>query len=76
MPRNLDSRVELLTPVEAPAAQAELEDTLDRCFADDTNAWVLGPDGHWTRREGGTRSVHLELMERTTAQASAAGAVA
>jgi polyphosphate kinase len=76
MPRNLDSRVELLTPVEAPAAQAELEDTLDRCFADDTDAWVLEGTGNWVRREGGTRSVHLELMERTTAHASAAGGVA
>jgi polyphosphate kinase len=75
MPRNLDSRVELLTPVEVPALQAELEDTLDRCFADDTNSWVLDAEGDWRRQEGGTRSVHLELMERTTAQASAAGAV-
>jgi polyphosphate kinase len=76
MPRNLDSRVELLTPIEAPALKAELEDTLDRCFSDDTNAWVLDSQGAWTRREGATRSVHLEMMERTTAQASAAGAVA
>jgi polyphosphate kinase len=74
MPRNLDTRVELLTPVEDPELQAELEDTLERCLADDTNAWTLGPDGRWTRREGGTRSVHRELMERTLAQASAASA--
>jgi polyphosphate kinase len=74
MPRNLDTRVELLTPVEAPELQAELEDTLERCIADDTNAWTLGPDGRWTRLEGRTRSVHRELMERTLAQASAASA--
>jgi polyphosphate kinase len=77
MPRNLDTRVELLVPVEAAPQRAELEDTLDRCFADDTNSWVLAPDGTWARRTGNVRSVHLELMERTTAQASAAaGAVA
>ncbi len=70
MPRNLDTRVELLTPVEEPELQAELEDTLERCLADDTNAWTLGPDGKWVRREGATRSVHRELMERTVAQAS------
>ena len=29
MPRNLDTRVELLVPIEAPELQAELDDTLD-----------------------------------------------
>jgi polyphosphate kinase len=72
MPRNLDTRVELVVPVENPELQAEVEDTLERCLADDTNAWVLGSDGHWTRRTGGTRSVHRELMERALAQWSAA----
>jgi polyphosphate kinase len=73
MPRNLDTRVELLVPVEDPELQAELADTLERCLADDTNAWTLDTDGIWTRREGGTRSVHRELMERTLAQTTAAG---
>jgi polyphosphate kinase len=68
MPRNLDTRVELLTPIENLDLKAELEDTLERCLADDTNAWTLAPEGDWTRREGGTRSVHRELMERTLAQ--------
>jgi polyphosphate kinase len=72
MGRNLDHRVELLVPVENPAAKAEINDTLDRCFADDTSAWDLGPDGQWTRRKVGTRSVHIELMERTAARAHSA----
>jgi polyphosphate kinase len=72
MPRNLDTRVELLAPVEDAELRLELDDTLERCLADDTNAWTLGPDGRWTRREGGTRSVHRELMERALAQWSAA----
>ena len=70
MPRNLDTRVELLTPVDEPELQAELNDTLERCLVDDTNAWTLGPDATWSRRTGGTRSVHRELMERAVAQAS------
>jgi polyphosphate kinase len=70
MPRNLDTRVELLTPIEEPDLRAELEDTLERCLADDTNAWILAAGGDWTRRQGGTRSVHRELMERTLAQAA------
>ncbi len=64
MPRNLDNRVELLAPVERPELQAELQDTLDRCFADDTDSWVLAADGSWTRKTERTRSVHRELMER------------
>jgi polyphosphate kinase len=68
MPRNLDTRVELLAPVEDPELQAELEDTIERCLADDTFAWTLDSDGVWTRRAGQTRCVHRELMERTLAQ--------
>ncbi|HLY49089.1 MAG TPA: polyphosphate kinase 1 [Solirubrobacteraceae bacterium] len=68
MPRNLDTRVELVAPVDDPTLQAELDDTLARCLADDCNAWVLGPDGSWSRRSGGTRSVHRELMERALAE--------
>jgi polyphosphate kinase len=74
MPRNLDKRVELLAPVDHPELQGELEDTLERCLADDTFAWTLEADGHWHRRDGGTRSVHCELIERTVAHASTAGA--
>ncbi len=70
MPRNLDTRVELLVPIERAELQAELNDTLDRCLADDTNAWTLGADGAWERRQGHTRSVHRELMERTLSGAS------
>ncbi len=71
MPRNLDTRVELLTPVEDSDLQSELEDTLERCFADDTNAWTLDSQGAWNRRTGRTRSVHRELMERTLQQQAA-----
>ena len=72
MPRNLDSRVELMVPIEKPELQAELDDTLDRCFADDTNAWTLSADGTWKRRTGRTRSAHRELREQTLASAAAA----
>jgi polyphosphate kinase len=72
MPRNLDTRVELLTPVEDEELQAELQDTLDRCLADDTFAWTLDADGRWTRRQERTRSVHKELMEKALAQVAVA----
>jgi polyphosphate kinase len=74
MPRNLDTRVELLAPVEHDALRADLMDTLDRCFADNTNTWELGDDGTWTRLEpdGEPRSVHRELMAGHTARAAEA----
>jgi len=65
MPRNLDTRVELTAPVEAPVLRDDLLDTLERCFADDTNAWELGSDNVWRRRERQgpeERSVQRELM--------------
>ena len=74
MPRNLDTRVELLTPVEDPELQLELEDTLERCMADDTFSWTLDSEGAWTRRPGRTRSVHRELMERTLQQQASTAA--
>ena len=72
MPRNLDTRVELLTPVEHEELRAELEDTLERCLDDDTFAWTLDANGDWTRRQGRTRSVHHELMEKALAQVAVA----
>jgi len=72
MPRNLDTRVELLAPVRDDALRAELLDTLERSLADNTNAWELGPDGAWTRRTPGDdepRNVQRELMEAHLARA-------
>jgi polyphosphate kinase len=71
MPRNLDTRVELLTPV-APELCGELEDTLERYLADDTFGWELDPDGDWSRRTGGTRELQAELMERALELAGSA----
>jgi polyphosphate kinase len=64
MPRNLDTRVELLAPVESDALRAEVEETLERCLDDDSFAWDLQPDGEWVRRQGDNHSVHRELMRR------------
>jgi polyphosphate kinase len=71
MPRNLDTRVELIVPIEDPAARSEIEETIELCLADDTFAWDLRPDDSWERRRGGRRSVHRELMARAAERASA-----
>jgi polyphosphate kinase len=67
MPRNLDTRVELLAPVENADLRGELLDTLDRCLVDDTHSWDLLEDGTWMRREPDPehpRDVQRELMAR------------
>jgi polyphosphate kinase len=77
MPRNLDTRVELLAPVREPALRNELLDALERCMADDTNAWTLAADGGWTRREPSPtapRNAQRELMARHAARAVEAAA--
>ncbi len=47
MPRNLDRRVEILTPIENARARQELQAILDSVFADDVHAWALAEDGSW-----------------------------
>jgi polyphosphate kinase len=75
MPRNLDTRVELLAPLRDEGLRGDLADTLDRCFADNANAWELDAEGAWTRRSAGDsepRSVHRELMAAHQTEAAEA----
>jgi polyphosphate kinase len=74
MPRNLDTRVELIVPVEDPDLRDDVLDALQRCFADDTGAWELRADGSWHRRKPGPepRSVQRELMAGHLARAAEA----
>lgn len=51
MPRNLDQRVEVVTPVDDADLQARLQEILDILLADNVQAWELGPDGTWQRRQ-------------------------
>ena len=67
MPRNLDARVELVTPVEDEIARDQILDVMERCFSDNSNSWVLDSSGNWSRLspEGGERrNAQEELMER------------
>ncbi len=75
MRRNLDNRVELVTPVEDESLKDELFDTLERCLVDNSNAWELTRDAGWERlappsREQ-RRNVQDELMERYRASDAA-----
>jgi polyphosphate kinase len=73
MPRNLDTRVELIVPVLDVAARSQVIDTLERCLADTENAWDLRADGSWHHRRvqpGDERhDVQAELMRLHLARA-------
>jgi polyphosphate kinase len=68
MARNLDDRVELITPIMDPVVADDLVALLDVMLSDTSNAWVLHPDGAWTRRhpaEGVTPfSSQVALMDQ------------
>jgi polyphosphate kinase len=69
MPRNLDRRVEVLTPVDDPDAREQLRRLLQHCLADDTNAWELEADGEWRRVPttsgcSGQRLAYEDALER------------
>ena len=51
MERNLDRRVEAVTPVEDTTAQARLAEIIATMLADDRRSWQLGGDGVWRRTE-------------------------
>ncbi|MEY3299024.1 MAG: hypothetical protein RLZZ597_2284 [Cyanobacteriota bacterium] len=50
MTRNLDRRVEAITPVEDPLLVAELQNILDIALADNRQAWDMDADGTFTQR--------------------------
>jgi polyphosphate kinase len=61
MPRNLDRRVEVIAPIEAPDHQARLLEILEVNLADDVAAWQLADDGTWSRVVGASG---LQAQER------------
>ncbi|RMH75422.1 MAG: polyphosphate kinase 1 [Cyanobacteria bacterium J007] len=50
MPRNLNRRVEAITPVEDPDLAKDLQEILGILLADNRQAWDLQPDGSYVQR--------------------------
>ncbi len=73
MPRNLDRRVEVMTPVEEPALTARLQEILDVNLADATQAWELRPEGNWVRCTGEGVGTHARLQALALERAAAGG---
>jgi polyphosphate kinase len=65
MPRNLNRRVEVVTPVANPLFQRRLQSVLEVCLADNRQAWDLHPDGSYVQRtpgDRGERATHRMLL--------------
>jgi polyphosphate kinase len=67
MPRNLDRRIEAVTPIDDPAHRQALRDLLLLMWEDNRQAWDLRPDGTYAqRRPPGPeteRATHRLLVE-------------
>ncbi|MDV3350920.1 polyphosphate kinase 1 [Leptolyngbyaceae cyanobacterium CCMR0082] len=74
MPRNLDRRVEAVTPIEESSLVDELKELLAIFMADNRQAWEMQSDGSYAQRHPHSdepeRSSHQQLMQRATARMS------
>ena len=72
MRRNLDRRVETITPVENPKLQTQLKEILDVYDRDNCSAWDAQPDGTYIRRtpkkSDGCRAVQQMFIDRANAE--------
>ena len=62
MPRNLDRRIEAVTPVESPELRRKLEQLLELYLQDNRGAWDMKSDGSFVQR-------HPEDCEERNSQA-------
>jgi polyphosphate kinase len=69
MERNLFKRVEVVMPVEDPLLKARvLHESIELYLLDGEQAWILNPDGRYTRVESGERAAQQVLLERLTSE--------
>jgi polyphosphate kinase len=75
MPRNLDRRVEAVSPILEAPLRKELEGLLD-LYLNDSDAWHMQADGTYARREGdgSGKLVQTTLMKRWRGGLSSGGA--
>jgi polyphosphate kinase len=69
MPRNLDNRIEVITPVLDPALRARLGEALELELSDTSGAWELQGDGVWQRRVGLPGALRTATQETFMRQA-------
>ncbi len=76
MKRNLESRVEVVAPVETPELRRELRQVLDVQLNDRRSAWDMQPDGRYVQRvpaedhdPRGAQQILIDLAERRRKEA-------
>jgi polyphosphate kinase len=72
MPRNLDKRIELLFPLEAPACRQKALAALDAFFQDNVKARRLQPDGTYVRRRAAKGEEPFRAQHHVYAEAQRA----
>jgi polyphosphate kinase len=70
MKRNLEERVEVITPVEPDDLKAKLRDILDIQLADQRSAWQMQSDGTYVQRKASGRGEHAGSQEILIQQAA------
>jgi polyphosphate kinase len=77
MKRNLESRVEVVVPVENRGLRKELQSILDTQLEDQRSAWVMESNGSYTQRLSGrgrkAKGSHQILIERAEKRQKKAG---
>ncbi|MEQ8753610.1 MAG: polyphosphate kinase 1 [Coleofasciculus sp. G1-WW12-02] len=79
MRRNLDRRVEAITPVEDPEIIKDLQEILAIMMADNRQAWELQPDGRYIQRqledakEQCAQKIFMEMAKESAKEAAGMG---
>ncbi|MEQ9553260.1 MAG: polyphosphate kinase 1 [Coleofasciculus sp. G3-WIS-01] len=79
MRRNLDRRVEAITPVEDPEIIKDLQEILAIMMADNRQAWELQPDGRYIQRqpedakEQCAQNIFMEMAKESAKEAAGMG---
>lgn len=72
MKRNLESRVEVVAPIEEPHLRADLRAVLDAQLAANSDAWEMQPDGTYVRstpQAPSCQAIQMELAEKRQREA-------
>ena len=68
MPRNLDTRVEVITPIRAASLIQELKHIIDVTLADNRQAWDLDATGQYTQRRPSADQPEMSCQKYFMAQ--------
>jgi len=69
MKRNLESRVEVVTPIEDPVLRCDLRGILDEQLNDYRNAWEMGSNGNYMQRQPRNAEEEIGSQQRLAEKA-------